>query len=135
MHPAPALVDSLDVESCPRGEVTRLRVWLVADGLGDRIRLPVVVVRGRGEGPVVGVTAAMHGNELNGIPVIHEVVRTLDAERLAGTVVAIPVLNVPGYHLHQREFLDGIDLNRAFPGREGGTPSQVFASRLLERVV
>ena len=93
------------------------------------------MVRGAAPGPVVGVLAALHGNELNGIPVIHEVVRALDPGTLCGAVVAVPVVNLPGYLLNRREFLDGVDLNRVFPGREGGTPSQVFVARLLDRVV
>lgn len=133
--PSPQLVDRLDLASCPAASVTRLRVWLVADGLGDRIRIPVVVVRGATPGPVLGVTAALHGNELNGIPVVHELVRSLDPLELSGTVLAIPVVNLPGYHLHHRDFLDHIDLNRVFPGHEDGPPSSIFAARLLERVV
>lgn len=132
---APQNVDRLDLEACPPGSVSRFRVWLVADGLGDRIRLPVIVVRGVRPGPVLGITAALHGNELNGVGVVHELVRGLDPAELTGAVLALPVVNVPGYHLHRREFLDGVDLNRVFPGREGGTPSALFAARLMDRIV
>ncbi len=132
---APRIVDRITLEEVPLGTVARLRVWLTADGLGDRLRVPVLVVRGALPGPVVGVVAALHGNELNGIPVIHELVERLDPATLRGSLIAVPVINIPGYHLHQREFLDGVDLNRVFPGREGGTPSQIFATRLLARVI
>lgn len=136
MVPAPPrAVDRIILDEVAPGTVARLRVWLTADGLGDRLRVPVLVVRGAMPGPVVGVVAALHGNELNGIPVIHDLIEQLDAATLRGTVIAVPVVNLPGYHLHQREFLDGVDLNRVFPGREGGTPSQVFAARFLERII
>jgi predicted deacylase len=132
--PAP-LVDRLSLQELAPGTRHHLRVWLVADGLADRVRVPAIVVRGRHPGPVVGVVAALHGNELNGIPVIHQTLRDLDPETLRGTVVGVPVLNVPGYHLNRREYLDGVDPNRVFPGREGGTPSQVFCARLMDRVI
>lgn len=129
------LVDALDLDACPLGAITRMRVWMVADGLGDRTRVPVVVLRGATPGPVLGVTAVLHGNELNGMPVVHELIRSLDPAAVVGSVVVVPVINVPGYHLHQRQFLDSKDLNQTFPGKEGGTPSQVFAHRFLNRVV
>jgi uncharacterized protein len=83
----------------------------------------------------VGVTAAVHGNELNGVPTIHRLFASLDPASLVGTVVAVPVVNVPGFLMNQREFRDGKDLNREFPGRPDGYASQVYAHRFMERVV
>ena len=128
-------VERVEVDAYERGTVTRLRVWITADGLGDRIRIPVTVLRGREDGPVVGLTASVHGDELNGIPVIHGVLDQLDPERVRGTVVAAHVVNVPGYHLNQRDYADGTDLNRIFPGKPDGTGADVYAHRLLERVI
>lgn len=127
--------DALDVRSLPRGTMTKLFVELVADGLGNGIRVPVMVARGSRDGPIVGITAAVHGNELNGVAVIHEAFAKLDPDSVRGTVVGVPVVNVPGLHRHQREFIDGTDLNRSFPGREDGTVAQVYVHRLLTRVV
>ncbi|MCB9681060.1 MAG: succinylglutamate desuccinylase/aspartoacylase family protein [Alphaproteobacteria bacterium] len=97
--------------------------------------VPVVVARGARPGPVLGLTAVVHGNELNGIPVIHRLLQELDLSRLAGAVAAVPVVNVPGYHRNERRFNDGADLNRTFPGREGGTNAEVFSWRFLDRAV
>lgn len=128
-------VERVDLESLQRGKVHHLRVDMVRDGLGEMIRMPVIVVRGALPGPTVGVTAAIHGNELNGVRIIQRLLPELDPASLSGTIVAVPVVNVPGYLRTQREFSDRVDLNRIMPGREGGTESEVYAARFLDRVV
>lgn len=128
-------VETLDVEELPLERATRILVDLVHDGMGRAIRLPVVVVRGRRSGPVFGITAALHGNELNGIPVAHSLVAAIEPRALRGSLVVIPVLNIPGLLQRTRTFSDGTDLNHIMPGREDGNESQVYAARLIERVV
>ncbi len=125
----------LVIEDFPRGELSRLYIDLVANGLAQDILLPVLVARGNKDGPVFGLTAAVHGNELNGIRVIHDLMHHIRPSKLRGTVVAVVVVNVPGLHRHQREFVDGGDLNHIFPGREDGNVAEVYANRILERIV
>lgn len=125
----------LAIEEFPRAQVSRLHLELVANGLGQDILLPILVARGRREGPVFGLTAAVHGNELNGIRVIHDLVQRLDPEQLSGTLVAVVVVNVPGLHRHQRQFVEGGDLNHVFPGRLDGDVGEVYAHRVLDRIV
>jgi predicted deacylase len=108
---------------------------MVRSGMGDMIRVPVVVLRGIEAGPILGITAAVHGNELNGMRIIHRLVPELDVSELRGTVVAVPVVNVPGYLMNRREFNDGQDLNRIFPGDESANSAQVYAARFVDRVV
>ena len=127
--------DHLSVEDLPRGRRTRLSIELVHDGLGRSIKVPVIVARGERDGPVFGVTAAVHGNEINGIPVIHRLLERLDLKKLRGTVVAVIVVNVPGYLLHQRNFADGTDLNHIMPGKPDGNVAQVYGHRFIERIV
>jgi hypothetical protein len=130
----PAVVRSLKVDSFPLGQRTHVALETVGDGLGRDILVPAIIVRGREPGPVLGITAAVHGNELNGIPAIHRLLQRVDLGALRGSVVAVPVVNVPGYHRNERRFVDG-DLNRIFPGKEGGTNAEVFAARFLERAI
>ncbi len=125
----------LTVSDFPKGELSRLHIDLVANGLAQDILLPLLVARGKRDGPIFGLTAAVHGNELNGIRVIHDLMRHIDPQKLRGTVVAVVVVNVPGLHRHQREFVDGADLNHIFPGRPDGNVSKVYANRILERVI
>ena len=127
-------VPRLDVASLPRGAVSLLRVPLLEDPLGDAVRVPVMVARGRQDGPVVGVTGAVHGNELNGVRVIHQLFRDIGGRELRGAVVGVPIVNVHGFVRHQRD-CDGTDINRAMPGRENGPTPEVFAVHLLDRIV
>jgi len=89
-----------------------------------------MVARGRQPGPVLGITAAVHGNELNGIPLIQELFAGMDPDRLRGSVVAVPGMNPLGMLNDTRLFLDDEDLNRVFPGRPDGNRSQQMAHEL-----
>ena len=128
------VVKNFELSEFPEGQQTFARVEMVADGLSNEVMVPLIVVRGRHPGPVLGVTAALHGNELNGISVIHRLLQGLDLDELRGTILAVPVVNVPGYLNNRREFNDGQDLNRLMPGREGGNNSQVYAARFVKRI-
>ncbi len=136
MNPrAPIHVDKLEIDMLPIGRASHVWVELVTDGLAQVIEVPLLVVRGKRPGPVVGITAAVHGNELNGISVIHRLFETLPSRMISGTVVGVVVANVPGLHHHQREFDDGVDLNDIFPGNRAGSASQVYAYQLVERII
>ncbi|GJJ71436.1 uncharacterized protein EMPS_03786 [Entomortierella parvispora] len=128
--------DDLDLESLPSGRLTRLWVVLAEDAMSTPIRVPVIVAKGVRPGPVVGLTAALHGNELNGIPLTHRLVlQEIQCKALHGIVVAVPVANVPGYLAQQRGFSDGTDLNRLMPGKKDGTTSQVYSYNLMTRII
>ena len=83
----------------------------------------------------MGLTAAVHGNELNGVPVIQRLFKTIDIQQLKGTIVGIPVVNVPSLHRKRRRFIDGTDLNHIMPGKADGNVSQVYAWRFVNRIV
>ncbi len=131
----PKVVSALDLASLPMGTLHQLHLQMFRDPAGQPLRVPVLVVRGAEPGPVLGVLAAIHGNELNGIPTVHRFVHGLDPRRLRGTVVAISVVNIPGFLLRRRGFADARDLNRLFPGKSGGTDSQLWVHRLRELVL
>jgi len=128
-------VDRLDISELPSGRTSRLLVSLVHDGIGRATRTPVIVIKGNRSGPVFGVTAALHGNELNGIPVIHKLVETIQASSVRGAIVAMPVLNIPGLLRREREFRDGTDLNHIMPGISDGNEPNAYAHRLTSRLV
>jgi predicted deacylase len=125
----------LDLQALPPGEISRVRVELTRTGMGRKIEVPILVSRGTKPGPVVGITAAVHGNELNGIPVIHRLFQSLGNRKGAGTIVAVVVVNVPGLNRHQRAYLDGKDINGLFPGKKHGNSAQVYAHRFMNRVI
>ena len=102
---------------------------------GSRYAFRLSVARGKNPGPVFGITAALHGNELNGIPLLHELVRKVNLSRLKGTIVAVIVANIPGLLAEQREFTDGKDLNHIMPGKRDGNVSQAYAYSLMSDIV
>ena len=102
-----------------RGE---LRVGDTPDG--EAVTIPVTIVRGAAEGPVLWIHGCVHGDEFCGAFSIHELLRALEADRLAGVVVALPMLNITASQRGQRmspfaTFGYG-DLNRCFPGNPDG---------------
>jgi predicted deacylase len=131
-------LDDFDLDNLEPGMLHLVRLRLAQDGLGRPIRIPLMVARGRKPGLTLALSAALHGNELNGIPVIHRLVSGLDLHALRGTVIGVVVANVPGLLLRQRRFADGVDLNHVFPGKADGTPAQVyvhaFVRALLPRI-
>ncbi len=138
MHPQPTdapIVTELDLAALPSGQTSRVWIAMGEDGRGAPLLVPCLVARGQAPGPVVGLTAAIHGNELNGMPIIHRLFRQLDAAALVGAVIGVPVLNLPGFLRSQREFLEGKDLNRIMPGRPGGSSAEVYAHNILSRIV
>ena len=131
----PARMEKLDLGSLPSGAKSKVRVEIVHDGLGRAVTIPVLVIKGLKDGPVFGVTAALHGDELNGIPVIHRLVERIDPTKLRGTLVAVAVVNVPGFLMRQRELNHGADLNHRMPGVSNGNEADVYAHRLLNRII
>jgi predicted deacylase len=131
----PRDVDALDLDALAPGELHRLALGLAEDSASRPIRIPVLCARGVRPGPVVGITAAVHGNELNGIPTIHRLFTRIDPRELTGTVIGVPIVNVPGFMLGQRECSDRQDLNRLMPGKPDGNEAQVYAHRFVERVL
>lgn len=125
----------LRVEEFPSGQISRAYIELVTDGLGCEVLIPVLVARGVEPGPVFGLTAAVHGNELNGIRVIHDIFHHLDPSVLRGTLVGVTCVNVPGLHAQERQIHNQYDLNQMFPGVPDGHVAQVYASRMLDRIV
>lgn len=135
MQLTPTIIEELNLDEIPPGTKHRFYLHIVSDGMGLPIYLPVMVAKGKIPGETLGLTAALHGNELNGIPVIHRLFRELNVRKMRGTVVGIPVANVPSLLRSTRRFLDGNDLNHLMPGKPNGNVSQVYAWRLMERVV
>jgi predicted deacylase len=132
---SPPIYTALDIDALPQGQVSKILVDIAHTPVGEPLRLAVLVARGTRPGPVVGLTAAVHGNELNGIPVIHKLFQKLDPKQLRGSVVGVPIVNLPGYLARTRLFNDQRDLNHRFPGIEGGDASSAFAFRIMDRLV
>jgi predicted deacylase len=122
----------IQLDDHPRGARTDLRLPLYFDALANPVAAPFVVVRGAQPGPVVGISAAIHGDELNGIKIIHHVLERVDPSEMHGSLVCAPVANVPAFQAGQRRFPeDNQDLNHVFPGKWEGKPAEQYAKAFL----
>lgn len=97
--------------------------------------LPVSIVHGTADGMVLCLFAAVHGDELNGIQIARRVLAGADPATMAGTLVAVPVVNLGGYARGSRYLPDRRDLNRAFPGSPRGSAAARLANALFEGIV
>lgn len=127
--------EELKISSLKRGEIHNVQILLSDNPLGAPWRCPLIVIRGAKKGPVLGITAAVHGNELNGISTIFKVAEEVDPKQLSGTIVMAPISNVPGYIMNQRYFSDNVDLNRVMPGKPTGAPSRIYAHYFTSKIV
>lgn len=101
---------------------------------GDQ-RLAVEVLNGASSGPCLWLSAAIHGDELNGLEIIHRVLRRVEPEELTGCLLAVPIVNVFGF-LHQDRYMpDRRDLNRSFPGSANGSLASRLAHLFLTEIV
>jgi len=117
-------------ETVAPATVRRLKLRFGDSFDGNSLTTPVLIAHGAKQGPTLCLTAAIHGDELNGIEVVRRVVHDLDPGRMSGTVIGVPVVNLLGFTRGTRETPDRRDLNRYFPGKPDGD----FASRLAHRL-
>lgn len=97
--------------------------------------MPVHVIHGKQAGPVLFVTAAIHGDEINGIEIIRRLLNIKSLQRLTGTLIAVPVVNVYGFVSQSRYLPDRRDLNRSFPGSERGSMAARLADTLMTEII
>lgn len=126
---------TIEGETIGPGRSRRFEVPVARLPTGTWESIPVAVVNGRRPGPHVFLSGAIHGNEINGVEIVRRVLRQLDARRLAGAVVAVPVVNVFGFVNQSRYLPDRRDLNRSFPGSPRGSMASRLAHLFLTHVV
>ncbi len=119
-----------------RGERRRVDLFAARLYPHSELEIPVQVIRGRRDGPRLVVCAALHGDEINGVEVIRRVLRTPKLEqKLRGTLIAVPIVNVFGFIEQSRYLPDRRDLNRSFPGASKGSLASQMARLFLEEVI
>ncbi len=101
----------------------------------DSLMMPIQVVNGRQAGPTLFVSAAVHGDEINGVEIIRRLLTRKQLSRLRGTLLAVPVVNVQGFLGQSRYLPDRRDLNRSFPGSAKGSVAGRLAHRFLNEIV
>lgn len=117
------------------GERTTVDLPVASLYTRGELTMPVRVIRGRKPGPTLFVSAAVHGDEINGVEVVRRLLRHGALKRLRGTLLAVPVVNVFGFIGHSRFLPDRRDLNRSFPGSGRGSLAARLADRFMREVV
>lgn len=122
-------------ESIKRGE--RKKVFLRVAALYDYtdISIPIEVIRGKVNGPILFVSAAVHGDEINGVEIVKRVLKKVNIDKLKGTLIAIPIVNVFGFNNLSRYLPDRRDLNRSFPGSKNGSLAGRLAHIFMKEIV
>ena len=128
-------IDSINLDAIKSNQITHYWLKLVDKGSSQSVSVPVIIAKGKHSGPTLGLTAAIHGNELNGIRVIQKLMADIDTNNLHGTIIAIPGLNQIGIENNKRRYSDGEDLNRQFPGKEKGNASQQYVWQVNEKIL
>lgn len=117
------------------GERSRVHLTLSMLHSSTPIDVPVDVIHAKKDGPVLLLTAALHGDELNGVEIIRRLHQSASLKRLRGTLISIPIVNIYGFMLQSRYLPDRRDLNRQFPGSESGSLASRLASLLMREVI
>lgn len=117
------------------GETKRLDIPAGRLYTETEISIPVYVKRGLKPGPVLFVSAAIHGDELNGIEIIGRLIDAKQINQLRGTLIAVPIVNSYGVLNQSRYMPDRRDLNRSFPGAANGSLAGRFAHLFLQEIV
>lgn len=117
------------------GTAARL-VWKPSNTFsGMAVETPVLVINGAYDGPTLCLTAAVHGDELNGIEMVRRVMYELDPGKLRGMVIGVPIVNLLGFSRNSRYLPDRRDLNRYFPGNPNGSVASRIAHAFFVDVV
>ncbi len=119
----------------PPGTAMRLS-WSATELFeGVPVSTPVLVVNGAFPGPTLCLTAAVHGDELNGIEIVRRVLHEIEPQKLSGAVIGVPIVNVQGFRRGSRYLPDRRDLNRYFPGNSNGSAAARIAHSLITNII
>ena len=116
---------------------TRITLQLPVTDLSTHtpMTMPVQVIRGEKDGPRLFVSAAIHGDEINGVEIVGRLLASDALKNIVGTLIAVPVVNVFGFVAQSRYLPDRRDLNRCFPGSAAGSLAGRLANLFLREIV
>jgi len=128
-------IDQWNGDSIPPGTSRDVKLAVSESYSSMTVRIPIHIRRAQEEGPVVFVTAALHGDEINGTGAVRQLVQDTELNLLRGTVIFIPVLNLLAFDRHSRYLPDRRDLNRSFPGSANGSLASRMARIIFDEIV
>lgn len=117
------------------GEVRDVEVRFSESYSGMELTIPIQVRRGTEAGPTIFVTAAVHGDEINGTGAIRRLITEESIQLMRGNLILVPVVNVLGFERHSRYLPDRRDLNRSFPGNSKGSLTSRMANFIFNQII
>ena len=99
------------------------------------VEVPVIIERSKKSGPTILFTAGIHGDEVNGVEIVRQIIAKGINKPRIGTIICLPVINIFGFLNSEREFPDGRDLNRVFPGTKTGSLASQVAYKLIQEII
>ena len=118
-----------------RGEAKQINLYAGKQYDFTEIHMPVKIIRGKTDGPTLFISAAIHGDEVNGIEIIRRLLEHKTLFKLSGTLICVPIVNVFGFNNLDRYLPDGRDLNRCFPGSLNGSLASRLAHLFVTEIV
>ena len=128
-------IDNWNGEAIPAGASRDVKLAVSESYSSMTVRIPIHIRRAKENGPVVFVTAALHGDEINGTGAVRQLIQDDSLKLLRGTVILVPVLNLPAFDRHSRYLPDRRDLNRSFPGSSSGSLAGRMARTIFDEIV
>ncbi|MDI1304182.1 MAG: succinylglutamate desuccinylase/aspartoacylase family protein [bacterium] len=122
-------------ESIIPGESKTINVEIARLHTTTKLNIPVIIRRSKIDGPVVLFSAGIHGDEINGVEIVRQIISKKINRPKKGIIICIPIINVYGFVNKSREFPDGRDLNRVFPGSKTGSLASRFAFHILTEIM
>lgn len=117
------------------GETKKIEIPMARLYTDTTMGIPVFIKRGKKPGPTLFLSAAIHGDELNGIEIINRIINSKSINNIRGTLIAVPMVNVYGVLNQSRYLPDRRDLNRSFPGSKKGSLAAKIAYQFLNEIV
>ena len=128
-------IDTWNGETIPPGESRNVKLAVSESYSSMTVRIPIHIRRATEDGPVVFVTAALHGDEINGTGAVRQLIHDPELQLLCGSIILVPVLNLLAFDRHSRYLPDRRDLNRSFPGSTGGSLAGRMARTIFDEIV
>ena len=122
-------------QEIPRGTSTEINFNIAKLHTTTKIEVPVIVERSKKPGPTILFSAGIHGDEINGVDVVRQIIARKLNKPKRGTIICMPIINIFGFLNSRRDFPDGRDLNRVFPGYPNGSLASRVAYRLMNEII
>ncbi|CBW27210.1 conserved hypothetical protein [Halobacteriovorax marinus SJ] len=125
----------IGTHSIKRGQRVNISIKVAALYDHTPLSIPLEIIRGKIPGPTLFISAAIHGDELNGVEIIRRILKRKEISHLSGTLILVPVVNIFGFNNKSRYLPDRRDLNRSFPGNSKGSLASRMAKIFMKEVV